>query len=252
MPPCSQRKTVSLVRCLLTTCHRTFRASIDRPCPIDAPNVDLREVSLSNALQPLFLTGRGNRRGVTYVDCTRAIKNCRRDSCHANNNHRPQEATSDASGPEKTPEEPASTQPPSMVEAESVSLEVATGRSPGTDKGRKASTKKVADAGMAVAGAAQGASKTASRAMGSSRKRATSMAKSSLQRATAAAIDLVSTSQGLLASSLAKDLNDLMQGMVKGTATIYDKAMDATYIATHEGGANHRLFDGGHTLSRSL
>ena len=137
----------------------------------------------------------------------------------------PSGSTSDAGALGKTPEESAATQPPSMVEAESVSPEVTTERSPGTGRRRKASTKKVADAGMAVAGAAQGASKTASRAMGSSRKRATSMAKSSLQRATAAAIDLVSTSQGLLASRLAKDLNDLMQGMVKGTATIYDKAM---------------------------
>ena len=55
--------------------------------------------------------------------------------------------------------------------------------------------------------------------------------------------------RGLLASNLASDLNDLMQDMVKGTATIYDKAMDATYIATHEGGGYHRFFDGGHTLS---
>ena len=37
--------------------------------------------------------------------------------------------------------------------------------------------------------------------------------------------------------------------MVKGTATVYDKAMDAEYIATHIGGANHRLFDGGHTIA---
>ena len=78
------------------------------------------------------------------------------------------------------------------------------------------------------------------------------MSKSSLQRATAAAIDLLSTSQGLLASNMASDLNDLMQGMVKGTATIYDKAMDATYIATHEGGGYHWPFDGGHTLSGAV
>ena len=36
--------------------------------------------------------------------------------------------------------------------------------------------------------------------------------------------------------------------MVGGPATIYDKAMDAEYIATSIGGGFHRLFDGGHTI----
>ena len=39
-----------------------------------------------------------------------------------------------------------------------------------------------------------------------------------------------------------------MASLVKGSATIYDKAMDAEYLATHIGGGNHRMFDGGHTL----
>ena len=58
--------------------------------------------------------------------------------------------------------------------------------------------------------------------------------------------------QTLLASSLATDLNDLLQAMVKGSATIYDKAMDANYLdpllRSDLGGSYHRLFDGGHTL----
>ena len=33
-----------------------------------------------------------------------------------------------------------------------------------------------------------------------------------------------------------------------GAATVYDRAMDANYIATHIGGGYHRLFDGGHTV----
>ena len=33
-----------------------------------------------------------------------------------------------------------------------------------------------------------------------------------------------------------------------GPATIYDKAMDAVYLATRIGGGNHRMFDGGHTI----
>lgn len=32
------------------------------------------------------------------------------------------------------------------------------------------------------------------------------------------------------------------------SAKVYDQAMDAEYIATNVGGANHRLFDGGHSL----
>ena len=59
---------------------------------------------------------------------------------------------------------------------------------------------------------------------------------------------LLATTQGLLASALATDLNALLQDMVKGSATIYDKAMDAEYLATHIGGASHRMFDGGHTV----
>ena len=56
-------------------------------------------------------------------------------------------------------------------------------------------------------------------------------------------------SQGALASALAGDLNSLSAKIVEGPATIYDKAMDAEYLATHIGGGNHRMFDGGHTLA---
>lgn len=59
---------------------------------------------------------------------------------------------------------------------------------------------------------------------------------------------LLATTQGLLASALSTDLNALLQDMVKGSASIYDKAMDAQYLATRVGGGNHRLFDGGHTV----
>ena len=162
------------------------------------------------------------------------------------------EETVFAGGPEASSAESEPTQRPSGDDTEGVSLVAAEDGPPRTAMGLRAARKKAADAGLAVTGAAQGASETASRAIRSSGARGTSIAKSSLQRATTAAIELVSTSQGLLASNLASDLNDLMQGMVKGTATIYDKAMDATYIATHEGGGYHRLFDGGHTLSGAV
>ena len=48
------------------------------------------------------------------------------------------------------------------------------------------------------------------------------------------------------ASSL---LNAWLQDIVKGTPTIYDKAMDAAYNSTRIGGGDHRLFDGGHTIA---
>ena len=60
---------------------------------------------------------------------------------------------------------------------------------------------------------------------------------------------ILSILQGLLASSDGSALtNSWLQEMVSGRPTIYDKAMDAAYNATHIGGGNHRLFDGGHSL----
>ena len=60
---------------------------------------------------------------------------------------------------------------------------------------------------------------------------------------------IMSILQGLLASSEGAALvNSWLQEMVSGRPTIYDRAMDAAYNATHIGGGNHRLFDGGHSL----
>ena len=72
--------------------------------------------------------------------------------------------------------------------------------------------------------------------------------KTILEATASAANAMLSTTQGLLASNLAGATNDLVQEMVKGVPTIYDKAMDAEFIRTGIGGANHRLFDGGHTI----
>ena len=57
------------------------------------------------------------------------------------------------------------------------------------------------------------------------------------------------TVQGLLANvELSRSVNAWLQSMVSGAPTIYDRAMDATYIDTHIGGGLHRMFDGGHTI----
>ena len=102
-------------------------------------------------------------------------------------------------------------------------------------------------AGVTAAGAAAGA------ALGSVGSATAQAVSTGTQRATDAttkwAASVLSAAQGLLASDLSDAFNDLTQAAVKGQATIYDKAMDAEYLATHVGGGNHRLFDGGHTIN---
>ena len=61
--------------------------------------------------------------------------------------------------------------------------------------------------------------------------------------------DLATLSVAGLTTAISAELNSALASLAEGPATIYDKAMDAEYLATHIGGANHRLFDGGHTLS---
>ena len=62
--------------------------------------------------------------------------------------------------------------------------------------------------------------------------------------------------QALLASDLSSELNNLVAAAVKGSATIYDKAMDANYLdpllRPDLGGSYHRLFDGGHTIAGAV
>ena len=67
--------------------------------------------------------------------------------------------------------------------------------------------------------------------------------------ASVSAAGLMSVTQGILASTISADLDSMLAGLAKGPATIYDKAMDAGYLATNIGGGNHRLFDGGHTIA---
>ena len=66
----------------------------------------------------------------------------------------------------------------------------------------------------------------------------------------------MAAAQALLASDLSSDLNNLVAAAVKGSATIYDKAMDANYLdpllRPDLGGSYHRLFDGGHTIAGAV
>lgn len=90
-------------------------------------------------------------------------------------------------------------------------------------------------------GAERTAAKTADAAKAGARKTKEAAAK------TADAVHDVA--QALLATDLADTLNSALASLASGTATVYDKAMDAEYLATHLGGGLHRLFDGGHTLA---
>ena len=59
--------------------------------------------------------------------------------------------------------------------------------------------------------------------------------------------------QSLLSSAeVSRTVNGWVESLVSGTPTIYDRAMDATYNATHMGGGLHRMFDGSHTILGAL
>ena len=65
-----------------------------------------------------------------------------------------------------------------------------------------------------------------------------------------AQVQTLSVIQGLMASDqISRPINGWLHDLVRGSATIYDKAMDnVTPNAAQIWGNEHRLFDGGHTL----
>ncbi len=105
--------------------------------------------------------------------------------------------------------------------------------------GDVASSTKITDAVSSGTGVVRDAAKKASNAGNATAKRL---------GIDSAATFLLSTGQALLVSNLSKEINGLVKNVVGGSTTIYDKAMDAEYIATNIGGGYHRLFDGGHTI----
>ncbi len=116
----------------------------------------------------------------------------------------------------------------------------------------KSASERITSSTSNVRNSTRNATSKVSEATVAAAKRARTGSKDALDKATASAIDLVGSTQGLLASNLSGDLNGLLQNMVEGSATVYDKAMDAGYLATHVGGGNHRLFDGGHTIAGAI
>ena len=113
-------------------------------------------------------------------------------------------------------------------------------------------------AGAVAETARQGATAVADsarRGAGAARRGASTVSESAGQAAELARgrlADLSNLSVAAIASTLSADLNSALASLAEGPATIYDKAMDAEYLATHIGGGSHRLFDGGHTLWGAL
>ena len=103
-----------------------------------------------------------------------------------------------------------------------------------------------------VLGSVRAAPKKTSQAVRAAAGRVTTGSRKAIDSTRSLAGGLLATTQGLLASALSTDLNALLQSTVAGSATVYDMAMDATYLATHIGGGNHRLFDGGHTVAGAI
>ena len=103
-----------------------------------------------------------------------------------------------------------------------------------------------------VLGSVRAAPKHSSQAVRAAAGRVTTGSRKAIDSTRSLAGGLLATTQGLLASALSTDLNALLQSTVEGSTTIYDRALDATYLATHIGGGNHRLFDGGHTVAGAI
>lgn len=112
----------------------------------------------------------------------------------------------------------------------------------------KVSSSRLKNTASAALGSVQAVPRKSSNAARSAVGRVRIGSRQTLESARRHADGLLATTQGLLASALSTDLNGLLASMVDGPATIYDKAMDAEYLATHIGGGNHRMFDGGHTI----
>lgn len=72
------------------------------------------------------------------------------------------------------------------------------------------------------------------------------------KRHTVAAASVV---QGVVAGAGAQ-INQIVQSAVSGSASVYDKALDAKYLdpllRADMGGSYHRLFDGGHTIAGAV
>ena len=108
-------------------------------------------------------------------------------------------------------------------------------------RGAQKSRETAATAARGTASAVTSAAKTAGRG-----------AQKGRETAATAGAKVSAAAQTLLSSDLSEALNRLTAAVLSGPATVYDKALDASYLDPvlrgGLGGSYHRLFDGGHTL----
>ncbi|MCY4279402.1 MAG: hypothetical protein OXC59_01660 [Acidimicrobiaceae bacterium] len=117
--------------------------------------------------------------------------------------------------------------------------------------GMEAATGGIKTAAGAVADgmeAATGGIKTAAGAVADGVGAASRATKSS-------SIAAASIAQGVIVGT-GSQINQLVQSMVSGPTSLYDKALDANYLdpllRSDMGGSYHRLFDGGHTIAGAV
>ena len=105
----------------------------------------------------------------------------------------------------------------------------------------KVSPGRLKDSASSVLGTVQTVPRKSSVAARAAVGRVRTGSRQALDSASRHADEFLATTQGLLASALSVDLNRMVAGMVAGPTTIYDKAMDAEFVATGIGGAFHRF-----------
>lgn len=166
----------------------------------------------------------------------------------------PTKAAKDSATPEREETPPATREEDILTDEQGEASSTAGPKQRLSDAGAglKAASQEARHRASVAGESAKGASVNVAQAVKASARRATSGSKQALDKATERALSLVESAQALLASNLSTDLNQLMQDAVDGAPTIYDQAMDAAYNATHQGGGQHRLFDGGHTIAGAV
>ncbi len=136
----------------------------------------------------------------------------------------------------------------------------------GTEAATKAAARGVGSAGRSALEGTEAATKAAAKGAGSVSRSAVARTEAATQAATegvgAAAratkrhmIAASGVAQGLVVG-IGPQINQIVQSAVSGSASVYDKALDANYLdpllRSDMGGSYHRLFDGGHTIAGAV
>ncbi len=119
----------------------------------------------------------------------------------------------------------------------------------------KATKRHTVTAAKAAAEAAEAASKATKRHTVTAAKAAAEAAEAASKATKRHTVTAASVVQGVVAGAGAQ-INQVVQSAVSGSASVYDKALDARYLdpllQADMGGGYHRLFDGGHTIAGAV